>query len=269
MRIKYEAGSTFLHRLNPLTKLLLLVAYSVVIFTFDSLEVELFFFLAMFLAMAWLRSKALLSVVTSKYFVSFALLIVAIQVLFTKSGALLLSIPLFLFNVEVTTGGLLTGLVIAFRFLTIIMGSTLFVFTTDPNELAYALMKAGLPYRFGFMLVTAIRFIPIFESEAGTVRSAQAARGLAIDGGGIKSAINSARYTLMPLIVSALSKVDVLVISMEGRAFGYKRNRTFTRTVRFGVVDALLCIGAIAIAALFILNLWLGLFTLPHFIIYN
>jgi len=269
MRIKYESGSTPLHRLNPLAKLLVLVAYSVSIFTFYGLEVELFFFLAMLLGIVLLRSRALLSLVTSRYFISFAVLIVAVQALFTRGGETLVSVPLLLLTIDVTTNGVLTGLVIAFRFLTIIMASAIFIFTTDPNELAYSLMRAGLPYRFGFMLVTAIRFIPVFESEAGTVRNAQVARGLDIDHGGARGIVKMARYTLMPLIVSALSKVDVLVISMEGRAFGDKKTRTFTRTVRFGALDALLCIGAIAIAALFVLNAWLGLFTLPHFIIYR
>ncbi|MGI6708007.1 MAG: hypothetical protein ACOX33_02585 [Dethiobacteria bacterium] len=41
------------------------------------------------------------------------------------------------------------GLLLVFRFLNIIGSSYLFVATTDPNRLAYALMQAGLPYRYG------------------------------------------------------------------------------------------------------------------------
>src|SRR5271157_5935069 len=225
MKIKYEKGDTFLHRLNPLTRLLVLVAYSIAIFTFDSLEIELICFLALLLIMALLRSKALLSLVVSKYLLSFVLLI-------------------------------------------FILGSAVFVFTTDPNELAYALMKAGLPYRFGFMLVTAIRFIPIFESEAGTVRNAQAARGLEIDQGGARGILKTVRYTIMPLIVSALSKVDVLVISMEGRAFGLTASRSFLRPVRFGAADSIISLTTIITLTLLVANVWLGFFTLPHLILY-
>jgi energy-coupling factor transport system permease protein len=269
MKIKFERGRTLLHRLNPLTKLLVLIAYSLVIFTFDSIEAEILCFAAILALMLYMGSASLRSLLTSKFFLSFAVLLVAIQVIFTREGDLLFSIPLGLFDINITTAGIIIGLIVAFRFLTIIMASAIFVATTDPNELAYALMRAGLPYRYGFMLVTAIRFIPIFESEAGTVRSAQAARGLDIDGRSIMGVVNAARYTLMPLVVSALSKVDVLVISMEGRAFGYKKGRTFTRPVRFGALDATLCIAAAAIAVLFISNIWLDIFTLPHFIIYN
>jgi energy-coupling factor transport system permease protein len=263
LRVKFEPGATLLHRLNPLTKLILLIAYSIAIFTFDSLPVEALCFLAMLLLIFWLRSKSLTALITSRYFIVFAVLIVVVQVLFVGGGTLLFRIPLVLFNIDVTTNGVLVGLIIAFRFLTIIMGSALFIFTTDPNELAYALMKAGLPYRFGFMLVTAIRFIPVFETESGTVRNAQAARGLEIDRGGFRSIVKMARYTLMPLIVSALSRVDVLVISMEGRAFGYRRSRTFTRSTRITALDAVLCLTAIAVLATLLWNAWSGLFRIP------
>jgi len=57
------------------------------------------------------------------------------------------------------------------RFLNIIGASYLFVATTDPNRLAYALMQAGLPYRYGFMLITALRFIPLFQLELAQVRN--------------------------------------------------------------------------------------------------
>lgn len=269
MRIKYESGATALHRLNPLAKLLVLVAYSVSIFTLDSIEMELFFFLAMLLVILLLRSRGLASLVTSRYFISFAALIVAVQALFTRGGETLVSIPLVLFTVDITTNGVLTGLVVAFRFLTIIMASAIFIFTTDPNELAYSLMRAGLPYRFGFMLVTAIRFIPVFESEAGTVRNAQVSRGLDIDRGGVRGIVKMAKYTLMPLIVSALSKVDVLVISMEGRAFGYGRTRTFMRGTSFGALDVAIAALAIAITAALVLNLWLGFFSVPRLLMFK
>jgi energy-coupling factor transport system permease protein len=269
MKAKYEKGRSFLHGLNPLTKLLALIAYSISIFTFDSFEIEVLCFLAMLVIIVLLRSRGLVSLVTSKYFISFAVLLVVIQILFTGGGEVLFSIPLVLFNIDVTTMGIIVGLIVAFRFITIILASAIFIATTDPNELAYSLMKAGLPYRFGFMLVTAIRFIPVFESEAGTVRNAQVARGLDIDRGGVKGIVKMARYTLMPLVVSALSKVDVLVISMEGRAFGCMRTRTFTRSSAFTLSDALISVSVLLLLAILLLNVWLGFFTVPQLYIYN
>lgn len=263
MRLRYEGGATLLHRLNPMTRLLALVAYSVSIFLFSSLTLELLSFLAMLLVAAWLGSRSIAALVVSKYFLSFAVVIVAVQAVFTGGGDTIVSIPLVLFRVDITAMGVYNGLLIAFRFLTIILASALFIVTTEPNGLAYALMRAGLPYRFGFMVVTAIRFLPVFEAEAGTVRNAQAARGLEIDAGGLRGVLKAARYTLMPLIVSALSRVDVLVVSMESRAFGHSRSRTFTRSPPFGAADGAICLAALAIVAALALNPWLHFLGFP------
>ncbi len=68
------------------------------------------------------------------------------------------------------------------RFLDVVLLSYLFVLTTEPNLLAYGLMQVGLPYRFGFALVTALRLVPVFEKEGETVYRAQLARGIAYIG---------------------------------------------------------------------------------------
>jgi energy-coupling factor transport system permease protein len=264
VKVVYEQGSSPLHNLNPLTKLSILIAYSISIFLFDSLAVEVACFLLLILLMAVAGHRSLLSLLRSKYLLTFAFLVFFIQVIFTRGGAAYLTIPLYIAELQVTYLGVMSGLLIAFRFLTIILASALFVATTDPNELAFSLMRAGLPYRLGFMLVTAIRFMPVFEQEANTVRYAQQARGLDIDRGGMRSIVKAARFTLSPLVVSALSKVDVLVISMEGRAFGYRPSRTFTRTFRFGALDAMLVALSVAGLALLIADIWLGFFPLPH-----
>lgn len=269
MKVRYENGNTLLHSLNPVTKLTVLVLYSISVFMFDSLPVLLGSFIFMGMIVMGGRLRSIVSLMTSRFMISFAVVIFVIQVLFTRGGETYFSLPLYFFTIDVTSVGMLTGLIVMFRFITIILASGIFVATTDPNELAYSLMRAGLPYRYGFMLVTAIRFIPVFESEANTVSMAQRARGLEIDGGGMKNVIRSAKYTLMPLVVSALSKVDVLVISMEGRAFGHKRSRTFLRQGRFGVADISMIVLSIAVFIIMVLAIKLGWIALPQLSIYN
>ncbi|MCD1294032.1 energy-coupling factor transporter transmembrane protein EcfT [Methanocella sp. CWC-04] len=269
MKIKFEKGDSFLHGLNPVTKLLALVVYSISVFMFDSLEILIASFLCMLILVASVRSSSLWSFIRSRFIITFALLVFVIQIIFTRGGDVFFSVPLIIFTIDVTMLGVLSGAVVALRFITIIIASAIFVATTEGNELAYSLMRAGLPYRFGFMLVTAIRFIPVFESESSTVINAQRARGLDIDSGGIKGVIKSIRYTMLPLVVSALSKVDALVISMEGRAFGYKRTRTFTRKSRFRARDILIITFSAIIFIVLVLNMWFGWFVLPQLEIYN
>jgi energy-coupling factor transport system permease protein len=88
-------------------------------------------------------------------------------------------------------------------------------------------MKLGLPYRYGFMLVTALRLAPILEKEAQTIYRAQLVRGIQYDRGNIKKLFLLIQQFLTPLIISALRRADRLVFSMEGRGFGRYKNRTY------------------------------------------
>ncbi|HEY3273004.1 MAG TPA: energy-coupling factor transporter transmembrane protein EcfT, partial [Methanocella sp.] len=81
--------------------------------------------------------------------------------------------------------------------------------------------------------------------------------------------INSARFTMMPLVVSALSKVDVLVISMEGRAFGVKPGRTFIRDSRYAGRDAVVIILALVVFAFLLYCALTGRFQLPQIVTYD
>jgi energy-coupling factor transport system permease protein len=103
------------------------------------------------------------------------------------------------------------------------------VLTTEPNDLALALMRAGLPYRYGFTLITALRLVPTFEQEGQIVYNAQLARGVRYDIKSPRRFMTLVRQFLLPLLVSALGKVDSLSVSMEGRCFGKYRTRTFLR----------------------------------------
>ena len=142
------------------------------------------------------------------------------------------------------------GILMALRFLNVVLASHLFVSTTEPQLLAYALMQAGLPYRYGFAFIAAVRFVPYFRDQAQTVRQAQMARGIALDRATPESVFLMARYTFIPVVVSALGRVESLAVSMEGRCFGLYPARTFRRRIPFGRLDALAVAASAAVAVL-------------------
>jgi len=253
MKLRHSPGNSVIHKLNPMAKLIILVLFSICLFIFYGIWFEIVC-LGILLVIAGLTgSKKPYSLLFSRFVRTFVAVLVIIQALFIHGGTVYLSIPLLLFNVDITELGIITGLTVAIRFICIIFASGIFVFTTDPGELAYSFIKAGVPYRFGFMLVTALRFIPVFESEVNTVRQAQLARGLDVEGGGFSAIVRSAKYTLQPLIVSALSKVDVLAVSMEGRAFGCKPYRTSLRKSEFRAIDVVITVLGIGIFILLVI----------------
>jgi energy-coupling factor transport system permease protein len=225
--LTYVENSSPLHRIHPLVKLVVLFSFSFTVFAVPSFTggVLLFCLLLVFYGLAGLGpaffSRKL------RFILLFGLLIFLVQVLSVKEGILLQQLYLGPVCLPIWSKGLWGGLSMMLRFVNIIGSSYLFVATTDPNRLAYALMQAGLPYRFGFMLITALRFIPVFHLELEQVKNAQMAKGIELEGLAPRKLLRAVRYLLVPLVISVLSKVDFLTISMESRAFGLYPARTY------------------------------------------
>jgi energy-coupling factor transport system permease protein len=227
-KLQYRPLQSWLHSLHPLTKLGWLVAITV-----GSLVVQDPLYAGLVVAGLWLVARTA-GIRPAKdlrgwrLIVATAGVLVALHVLFTRSGAVLVDLrPTMAF--WITRTGLERGLLVSLRFVAVILASQLFVLTTDSSALAYALMRAGLPYRYGFALVTAIRLAPLFELEANTVYQAQLTRGVRYDGSVFRRIIEVLRQLLLPLLVGALRRADHLAISMEGRQFGRYRDRTYLR----------------------------------------
>jgi energy-coupling factor transport system permease protein len=246
-RITYQPGHSILHRLHPLVKGAWLLFGTILVFVVPNPWLVLAVLGLALLAFP-LVGVRLGQVRGTRLFTTTALLLGALQILFVHQGPVLAHIgPLAL-----TIGGLEAGVYVAGRFLSVVLLSYLFVLTTDPNHLAYALMQVGLPYRYGFALITALRLVPVFEQEGQIVYNAQLARGVQYDTRSPRRFLSLARQFFLPLLVSALGKVDALAVSMEGRCFGKYPTRTFLRVVHVTRQDVtatlllLLCIAATA-----------------------
>lgn len=244
-RLTYQPGRSTLHRLHPLIKLAWLLYVTVLVFVARQagLVLGVLVGVGLLFPLAGLRLDALRG---ARLFVTTALLLAVLQIIFVDDGATLAVLG----PVTVTRGGVEAGAYVAARFLSVVLLSVLFVATTAPNDLAYALMQAGLPYRYGFALVTALRLVPVFEREAMLVYRAQLARGVAYDRRSLRRFLTLARQFFLPLLVSALSKVDALAVSMEGRCFGKYPTRTYLHVRRSTRQDglALLLLGLAVLA---------------------
>ena len=240
-RIAFIPGDSFVHSLNPLTKSTWLIVGTIAVFVFRHpwfvmISAGLFFFLLSLSGIQFGRIRG------SRMFVITAVLLALLQIFFVQDGVAILELK----ALTITTGGIQAGIYVAGRFLAVIMLSYLFVMTTNPNDLAYSLMRVGLPYRFGFALITALRLVPTFEQEGRIVYNAQLARGVRYDVKTPRSYLILARQFVLPLLISALGKVDALAVSMDGRCFGKYPTRTFLRqttiTWRDGVALGLLTV---------------------------
>lgn len=225
--LTYVDHRSLLHRVHPLVKLVMLFSFSLTVFAVPSFVGGIILFCLLLasyglggLGLGFFPRKL-------RFILVFGFFILLVQALAVKAGVLLWQISLGSVELSIWSEGLRGGLAMMLRFINIIGSSYLFVATTDPNRLAYALMQAGLPYRLGFMLITALRFIPVFHLELEQVKNAQMAKGIELEGLSLRKLIRSVRYLLVPLVITVLSKVDFLTISMESRAFGLYPARTY------------------------------------------
>lgn len=268
MIVKFENSNSFLHRLNPIAKLSVVAACSLIVFLMASLRVELLCIASVLAMERATGSRQIWAFMLSRFALVLVVAIVIMQAIMTRSGTVLISIPLYFTRLSVTDGGLLNGAVISMRFMSVVLTGALFVATTNPVDLVYSLMRIGVPYRFGFMAILAMRLITVFEQEAKTLTNAQKMRGLNVDESGPRGLLRCVRCTIQPLIVCALSRVDSLVVSMEGRAFGCKKSRTFVAENHFGPVDKALILASSAVTLLMLLDLAFEWYPLPHLVPY-
>lgn len=231
-------------RVNPIAKALLLVMCSVLVLLIsDPVHMTVFAGLVL-VAKERYRARG----VMTKGIMVFAGTIFLAQVVFNRSGDPVAGWYVF----EVTTGGIADGVTIAGKFLSLIMMSWVFVATTTPAELSSALTTAGFPYRYAFLPALSMRFVPVFRFELATVREAQVTRGLRLDRS-LRGIIRSARYTTMPMLMTAMSRVNSVAASMSGRGFGMYATRTQLKPTRMTSSDiAFLAASAAALSLAFL-----------------
>jgi len=225
--------------LNPVAKLLLLISFSVLVLLMG----DVVYLLVLVVVVLALKQVFKARSVLSKTVFGFSIAIFLAQALFNHAGNELASLgPL-----EITTGGVTTGLLIAAKFLCLISMSWLFIATTRPADLSAALISSGFPYRYAFLPALSMRFVPVFQFEYSVVRDSQAVRGLRLEKT-LRGIIRSVRYTMTPMLFLAMSRVNHLAASMTGRGFGAYPTRTLMRPMRPSAKDAVIVAAGMALA---------------------
>lgn len=128
---------------------------------------------------------------------------------------------------DVTTESLRYASALALRILVFGGTTAVFAFTTDPRRMISELISfARLPYRFGFALYSALRFIPLLQAEAATIMNAHAVRGDVGSSSGRFRRLLSLRRLTIPLLAGAIRRVQITAIAMDSRGFGAFKTRT-------------------------------------------
>ncbi len=237
-----------LHAATPATNLVLLAGLVGVVLASPSVVVRLGALGAILLLAGWSGVPVGAFLRGLRFVLVFAAVLLVAQALSVREGT-----PLIEGFPRITDVGLLAGAGMALRFLVVLSSSLLFVHVVDPDRLAGTLIRCGIPYRYGYLLILSLRFVPFFRRELRVVREAQRVRGLSPSVRSLRGIRQAIRYTFVPVLVSGLMRVDSIALSMKGRCFGLYRRRTAPRRERLRSADGIALGSVVLLVALAVL----------------
>lgn len=172
--------------------------------------------------------------------------------------------------VRATVEGLLIGLSLAERMVTVGALSILFVAATEPGDLVRSLVQQlHLPARIAYPMLAAYQFLPILAEEWQTISDAQQLRSGRAEGGAVRDRLGRWLWAIRLLLTAAIRRTERVALAMDGRGFGRATRRTHYRQLRIDAADVGLVLGAVilggtvlgASAAVGVLRVWTGVLT--------
>lgn len=223
-RYGYFTSRSLMHRMDAMSKFIWVFVVSILSFVYwEPWQLAIQIVVLFFIALSFSRHNLSAMLRAWLMFAFLASLILFFHVLSRKSGTELLRLGI----ISVYSDGLKIGLMYAFRVLSIMGSSYIFVQTTSPRELVVALVRFGIPYKYAWMIFLSMLSIPIFETEAVIVREAQLVRGVRPASNPIQERLQMYQRYILPLLVSGLRRVEGLGIAMDSRGFAAYPQRTF------------------------------------------
>ena len=248
-------GNSLVHWFDPRLKLVLTVAYIVLLFAASNplgLTLSILFLGVMYkvakipVKMIGKSLKPILPIV----------LFTAVLNLFFVSGE---GDPLVHFwFLSIYAEGVRYAVLMAVRVMALIAGTSLLTYTTSPivltdaiEQLLKPLGKLHFPvHELAMMMSIALRFIPTLIEETDKIMNAQKARGAQLDTGKMTDRVKALVPVLIPLFISAFRRADELAMAMECRCYRGGTGRTRLKVLRCekqDYIDLAVCIACFAV----------------------
>lgn len=264
----YFLGTSFLHKLNPISKILFIVIITILTFLIRSLIFQ-FVILLIIIILALISGISLKNLIRKTRFILIVLFIsVLLNIFFNAIPNEQDAVLFYLFNLSFLPIRRL-AVYYAFRALFIVLtlytSTIIYTNTTSAKDFVYSLMRLKIPYKYCFSFMVGIRYIPSIEQEAKTIALAQRARGFGLEkANSIKKAYRLIFERLISTLVSILRKGHTTSISMENRCFGIYKKRTNLIKIKFKLRDIVFICFCICLCVIVILYL-LNFLPLPQF----
>jgi energy-coupling factor transport system permease protein len=221
---------TVIHRLNPLTKLFIMLLYwATALFTFNIPVLLFMSTLALLLypiAHIPLRILRGILIIMAPIFVIF----IIINGFMFYGG----ETPLFYFyRWPFTLEGLMFGFAVDLKILTVIMMIPLLTSTTTLPKLMAGLAAVRLPYKFIFTFGVAMRLVPLVTTTYFDIMASQRLRGHDIGQMNyFKRLIKGYVPLFIPLVLTLLRRTADMDMAIESRGFGAPVKRTYLEEIR-------------------------------------
>ncbi len=225
----YVKRDSLLHRLNPLTKIVLTLSIILVSFISPANWTSLALLLIIIMPLSFMGK------VSREFFFSALWLILPaagfifiMQALFQPVGE---TVIFKFWILDITQESLLFAFRVSTRIVVMISAFTLFLMTTHPSELMSDLSRRGLPGQFAYVVISSLQIIPQMQAKAQTIISAQRSRGLDTQSSFLRR-VGGILPLVAPLVFGSLVEVEERAIAIEARGFTSSRPKTFLREIQ-------------------------------------
>ena len=251
---QYFPGDSVFHRMDPRTKLILVILYIVALFqatNFLSYAVMALVTVTV-IKISQVPPKALVRGLKP---IVIIIVLTAVLNMFYTDGHVIVQI----WKLKLTVEGIIKAFFMVIRIVMLICGTFLLTYTTAPVALTDGLelllnplKKLKVPvHEMAMMMSMALRFIPTLIEETDKIISAQKARGADFESGNLIQRAKALLPILVPLFVSAFRRADELAIAMESRCYHGGEGRTRMKQLRYQRLDYIaLLLGVLMVAGM-------------------
>ena len=255
---QFFPGNSVVHKMDPRTKLVMLVVYIVALFvavSWCSYGLMLAFLLIS-IGISRIPPKSIIR--GMKPLVLILIFTGVLNIFFTAGERVLISF----WGITIYQEGLVRAIFMVVRILMLISGTFLLTYTTSPIALTDGLESLLNPlkaikvpvHELSMMMCIALRFIPTLIEETDKIMSAQKARGADFENGKLMERVRALIPILVPLFISAFRRADELATAMECRCYQGGEGRTKMKLLRYMRRDYLCYgVGILLLGAVFTL----------------
>ena len=255
---QYYPVDSFVHRLDPRTKIVLTIAMIVAVFMVHSLVGYAVVLAFTYLCARLSRVPFSMLMKGLKPLRFILVLTFLLNLFFSGDGTPLLDWGWLV----ITREGLSRAVHYSLRLCFLVVSTSLLTLTTSPIMLSDGIELLLSPlkvihfpaHELAMMMSIALRFIPTLLEETDKIMKAQMARGADFETGNLIARAKAMVPLLVPLFVSAFRRAGDLAMAMESRCYHGGEGRTRLRVLKLGRGDLYASLAMAALIGLIVLE---------------